>query len=238
MNEEEASFPKHSDSEHCEVRRRITLVKRKLGGLGFLIHRNLNAIPSISNVVKGGEAEARGVQVGYVIETGGLSYNQIVDKLARATVGKPITISFKVIVKGKTSARTDNMESIQARRIENGTSKVPADEVTMNGQKTNGEHSSPDVSYNHGKQEKKFVKLQNWINNSEMVDTLHTRTEVSDNLHIRYFQRNEDVILFIALPRGVHLLGDGDGSIFFRGRGCLDRKQWFQLFAGVKPQVY
>ena len=182
MNGDETIVPKHNDSEYCELRRRITLVKRKLGGLGFLIHRNFNAVPAISNVVKGGEAEARGVQVGYVIETGGLSYNQIVDKLARATVGKPITISFRIIVTEEASARAENMEVAHVRSVENGTSKIPTDGVTMNGQQTNGEHSLSEVECNQGKHEKKFVKLQNWINNSEMIDTLHTRTEVSDYL--------------------------------------------------------
>ena len=42
----------------------------------------------ITNIVKGGEAEAKGVEVGYIIETGNLSYSQIVQNLARVPVGK------------------------------------------------------------------------------------------------------------------------------------------------------
>lgn len=196
MNKEKTTMPNSRELEYYEARRRITLIKRKLGGLGFLIRRNNHSVPLITNVVKGGEAEARGVEVGYLIETGGLSYGQIVDKLARVPVGKPVTISFKTVVKMKTSAIPKGREANSTNGLENGTAVMPkASNENYNGLQRNENHFQQNGNYLNGsangiesseihhqpKHDKKYVKLLNWINNTENIDTLHSKSEVIFN---------------------------------------------------------
>ena len=187
-----------------ETRKRITLVKRKLGGLGFLVKRNPNAAPLISNIVKGGEAEARGVEVGYVIEAEGISYEQIVDKLARVAVGRSVTISFKVAKRrnkssGKqfTIGSTDTLKKVSfADRLDKGQENcqtkgfIMADLKKENGlmeevdENASGIQSNgvmKDVKKNGFVEstEKKFVKLNNFISSKQTVDTLHQQSKVS-----------------------------------------------------------
>ena len=184
MNKEKVAMLNSREFEYCEARRRITLIKRKLGGLGFLIRRSNHSVPLITSVVKGGEAEARGVEVGYVIETGGLSYGQIVDKLARVPVGKPVTISFKTIVKKKTNAKAGKMEAHPMNGLENGIKALPKTsnekddgfQRNENGNHINGIESSE--IHHQSKHDKKYVKLLNWITKTENIDTLHSKSEV------------------------------------------------------------
>lgn len=189
-----------------EARKRITLVKRKLGGLGFLVKRNQNSAPLISNIVKGGEAEARGVEVGYVIEAEGISYEQIVDKLARVAVGRSVTISFKVakrrnkISSGKqfTIGSTDNLKKVSfADRLDKGQENcqtkgfIMTDLKEEKGLMEEVDENSNSVQSNGGmkdgkkngtvasaKPEKTFVKLNNFISSKQTVDTLHQQSKV------------------------------------------------------------
>ena len=167
--------------EYCEVLKRVTLMKRKLGGLGFLIRRNGNSVPLITNIVKGGEAEARGVEVGYIIETGGLSYSQIVDKLARVPVGKLVTISFKTVVK-KINAKAGKMEVNHVNGVDNIADQNLPKENDLERKKINENREVKKFEstnmHEQGKNDKRCVKLQNWITNKEMIDTLHSRSEV------------------------------------------------------------
>ena len=199
MNMEKVSFiPNGQEIEMCEVRKRITLVKRKLGGLGFLLRRNSSSAPHITNIVKGGEAEARGVEVGYVIETGGLSYGQIVDRLARVPVGKPVTISFKIIIKKKIGAKAGKMDgnqTVDGGKARNGTS-VLKNETSFQRNEMANQYSFKDngscakslatdrnanrLDLPHAKHDKKYIKLQNWITQKETIDTLHLRSEVNN----------------------------------------------------------
>ena len=194
---------KGSITMEYQTRKRITLVKRKLGGLGFLLMRNQNAAPLITNIVKGGEAEARGVEVGYVIEAEGISYEQIVDKLARVAVGRSVTISFKVSKRrnkssGKqfTIGSSENLKKVSfADRLdtgqENGQTKgfIMTDLKQKNGLMEEVDGGSNGIQSNGGMSdtkknrtvestEKKFVKLNNFISSKQTVDTLHQQSKV------------------------------------------------------------
>lgn len=173
---------KEREVDHDLFRKRIVLVKRKLGGLGFLVRRSCNAVPYIINVVKGGEAEARGVEVGYIIETGGLSYEQIVDKLARVPVGKAVTISFKTVVKRKVVTKPARMEE-KVGEITNGSELEMA--INKNGLQTKqlqdinvNDHEIKQCDMPHAKNDKKYTKLKNFVTMKETIDTLYGNSEV------------------------------------------------------------
>ena len=196
MNDKGDSLQNWRDVFNNEPRKRITLVKRKLGGLGFLVRRNYNSKPYIISVVKGGEAEARGVEVGSVIETGGLSYEQIVDKLARAPLGKPVTISFKTAVLKVGAKKSSRMDRNQGTVLEKGMNgsdmgqnenDMPPEMDSMEDKSSangNGEvNGSADCDQKRrealgSKSDKKFIKLDNWISKKQTIDTLHVNAEV------------------------------------------------------------
>ncbi len=106
----------------------FTLVRRKLGGFGLLLSRKTGVV---SYIVKGGEAESAGVEVGDLITSLNaekdreFSSRELADALSRVPVGKSVMI--------KSQRKQDAYLSSQERK--SGTGNGSKMQAAAEGQK-------------------------------------------------------------------------------------------------------
>eukprot|EP00794_Sanderia_malayensis_P014340 gene14340-15836_t len=176
----------------------VTLVKRKLGGFGVILDSESGRVVQ---VVKGGEAESAGIQIGDIITsvndegafTGNADFPAVsplafhgstVEALAKVPVGKACTVSFeKKMDQHKISPQSLSNNGMASKdwnaNVSNGKERKDVGLAkTSNTMESNGNvHNGTSAKIiskgvNDAKQQTKLVKVHNWTTDKETIDKL------------------------------------------------------------------
>ncbi len=174
-----------------------TMVKRKLGGFGLILE---NQSGTVAHVVKGGEAESVGIEVGDIItsvneeEAAQLPPGDLVDAMAKVPVGKSSLVTFEKQVKDLQSS--ENGESRNK-----GMNMDTKDKVKESSPQSNGKDEKNGILHENGVspaaadgeiQGNKYIRVKNWTSNKENFDTLHRIAEVYIIQYFLFFLMSYD----------------------------------------------
>lgn len=160
----------------------VKLVKRKIGGLGFVVKKKPGSPWAVvTDIVKGSVAEESGLlQVGdAILEVNGvqvteLAFDRVLELLNGVSIGKEVILKVQAV---SSSTHDPSLKPSLNGSVINGG-------VMIENEMPNGTNNTcPFSGFNPGHKNPKFVRLTNLITGKQITDTLHQKvTEVRTDI--------------------------------------------------------
>ena len=171
-------------SDFTEKQLVVKIVKRKIGGLGFVVKKKPSSpLPVVTDIVRGSVAEESGLlRVGDVIlEVNGaqvrdIAFDNVLEILNGVPVGKEVTLKVQAASEGSS---TQNQAPNQTPKhttspLHNG-SMVNGGSMNENEKATETQSACPFSGFKPNHKNPKFVRLTNLVTGKQVTDTLHQK---------------------------------------------------------------